>query len=168
MSLWWVFGFYLFERALETLISIRNRLWLLAQGGRELYPQSYRGIVWLHAFFFVSLLIESAPWRVPFDRLTLDCLAILVFLQLMRYWGVAAAGRFWTPRLVVIPGVSFVRRGPFRFARHPNALIVTLEFVVLPLLMRSPLTLLFFTLVNLAVLRWRIRLEEWGMRQSMA
>ena len=169
MSLWWVFGFYLLERALEMLIAGRNRRWLLlTRGGREVCSRSYRGIVWLHTFFFLSLVVESAPWRVPFDRFTLDCLIILGLLQVLRYWGVASRGRFWSTHIIVLPGALPVRRGPYRFIKYPNDLVVTLEFITIPLLMRSPLTLLFFTLVNLAVVRQRIRLQEWGPREHMA
>ena len=150
------------------LIAGRNRRWLLARGGRELCSQSSRGIVWLHTFFFLSLAVESAPWRVPFDRFTLDCLILLTLLQVLRYWGVASRGRFWNTHMIVLPGVPPARRGPYRFIKYPNDLVMTLEFVLIPLLMRSPLTLLFFTLVNLAVVRQRIRLQEWGVREYTA
>ncbi len=49
--------------------------------------------------------------------------------------------------------------------RHPNYLVVTLEFVLIPLLMRAPICLLVYALINLGVLRQRIRLEEQTLRQ---
>jgi len=42
---------------------------------------------------------------------------------------------------------------------------VTLEFALIPLLMRAPLTLLVFSLLNLAVLRRRIALEEQALAE---
>ncbi|MSO74021.1 MAG: hypothetical protein EXQ99_02555 [Alphaproteobacteria bacterium] len=44
---------------------------------------------------------------------------------------VVALGERWTTRIIVLPGKSLVRRGPYRFMRHPNYLIVALELAVL-------------------------------------
>ena len=57
------------------------------------------------------------------------------------------------------------RSGPYRHLRHPNYLVVVLEFLFLPLLMRAPVTLVVFSLANLVVLRQRIRLEEQSLRE---
>jgi len=103
MSLWWIFAFYLAERGLELLIARRNRRRLLARGGLELHPESYRVIVWLHSLFFAALLIESFPWSVPLDALTLFCLAALALLQVLRYACIAALGEVWNTRIIVLP-----------------------------------------------------------------
>jgi methyltransferase len=42
---------------------------------------------------------------------------------------------------------------------------VALEIIFLPLLLRAPVTLVVFSLANLAVLRRRIRLEEKALRE---
>jgi len=164
MSLWWIFGFYFAERIFELGLARRNRRTLIARGGREFFPESYRTVVWLHALFFIALLLESYPWRVPLDALTVFCLTLLVVLQAVRYWCIVSLGPYWNTRIIVVPGAKVVRRGPYRFLRHPNYLVVTLEFAALPLLMRAPLTLFVFSLANLAVLRRRIHLEEEALR----
>lgn len=165
MPLLWVFGFYFAERLLELGLAHRNRRIVMARGGREFFPESYRTVVWLHALFFVALLIESYPWRVPVDALTVFCLALLVVLQAVRYWCIASLGPYWNTRIILVPGARTVRRGPYRLLRHPNYLVVTLEFAALPLLMRAPLTLFVFSLANLAILRRRIQLEEEALRE---
>lgn len=165
MSLWWVFGFYAVERLFELSLSRKNRRRLEARRGKEFHPETYPTLVWLHILFFASLLAESYPWRVPFDPLTLFCLATLVFLQALRYWCIVSLGEYWNTRIILIPGAKARRRGPYRFLRHPNYLAVTLEFAVIPLLMRAPLTLIVFSLANLIVLRQRIRLEEEALRE---
>jgi len=160
MALWWVFAFYLGERGLELVIAARNRRRLLAEGAIECYPKSYRAIVILHSLFFIALIIEAYPWQVPLDLLTVACLATLMLLQLGRYACITTLGRFWNTRIIVLPGAAPVRRGPYRWLRHPNYLVVTLEFVVLPLLMRAPYTLVLFSFANMVILRRRIALEE--------
>jgi len=53
-----------------------------------------------------------------------------------------------------------VRTGPYRFVRHPNYVVVAGEILSLPLAFGEPLVALLFTLLNAAMLYWRIRVEE--------
>ena len=62
--------------------------------------------------------------------------------------------------MIVVPGAELVRRGPYRFVRHPNYLIVALEIPVLPLVFGAWPLAVGFGLANLAVLAWRLRVEE--------
>jgi methyltransferase len=164
MSLWWVFTFYALERGVEVLIAGRNRRQLLARGGMEFYPGNFRAIVLLHSLFALFLLVEAYPWRVPFDLLTVICLLVLGALQLLRYWCIVSLGPYWNTRIIVLPDATVRRGGPYRWLRHPNYLVVVLEFVFLPLLMRAPVTLVVFSVANLLVLRRRIGLEERALR----
>ena len=87
-------------------------------------------------------------------------LGSFLVLQLGRLWVVASLGRFWTTRIISLPGAPLVRRGPYRFLRHPNYLIVELEIVTLPLAFGGWLVALVFGIANAALLAWRIRIEE--------
>jgi methyltransferase len=166
MSLWWVLVFFFAERLFELWLAAHNRRILLARGGREFFPETFKELVLLHTLFFAALLGESYPWQVPLDSLTLFCLATLVVLMGLRYWCILTLGVFWNTRIIVLPGAAAVRKGPYRFLRHPNYMVVTLEFALLPLLMRAPFTLVVFSLANLAVLRRRIRFEEQALREQ--
>jgi len=42
-------------------------------------------------------------------------------------------GRFWTTRIITLPAAPLIRRGPYRFLRHPNYVLVMAEIAVLPL-----------------------------------
>jgi len=53
-----------------------------------------------------------------------------------------------------------VRRGPYRFMRHPNYAIVCIELAVLPLAFGAWKVALFFTCANAALLAWRISAED--------
>ena len=114
----------------------------------------------------LSLSWESYPWRLPADIRTWACLAALAVATALRYWAIASLGEYWNTRVVVVPGARLVRTGPYRFLRHPNYLVIVLEFLLLPLLMRAPVTLILFSLANLAVLRQRIRIEEEALREA--
>lgn len=165
MSLLWVFAFLVFERLFELHLSRRNARALAARNAREFHPDSFRPMVLLHTLFLLALLWESYPWRIPLDRFSVLVLGLLALLQGCRYWCIASLGENWNTRIILVPGGEAKRSGPYRFLRHPNYLVVTLEFLLLPLLMRSPYTLALFFPVNLLVLRQRIRLEEQALRE---
>jgi peptide/nickel transport system substrate-binding protein len=160
ISLAWVAPVVAAQRLWELWLCRRNRRRLLARGGREVRPDTYRTMAALHLLFLVSLSLESYPWRVPADVRTWACLAALAAVTALRYWAISSLGEHWNTRVVVVPGARLVRSGPYRFLRHPNYLVIVLEFLLLPLLMRAPATLVVFSLANLAVLRQRIRIEE--------
>ena len=165
MSLLWVFLLLLVERLFEMRLAAKNRRILFQRGGQEFFPESYRMIFCMHLLFMICLVIESYPWFVAFDKLTVACLAAVLSLQFVRYWCVFSLKEYWNTRIILVPGDKVVRRGPYRFIRHPNYMVVTLEFLLLPLLARAPLTLLIFSIANLFVLRQRITLEEKALRE---
>jgi methyltransferase len=166
VSLLWVFAWLLAERLLEVGISERHRHLLLARGGREFFPASFQRIAFMHVLFIAALALESYPWNAPLDFLTIFCLAVLSGLQAGRWWCMAALGENWNVRIIVLPGEGRKRSGPYRWIRHPNYLLVVLEFVFLPLLMRAFITLAVFSIVNLLLLRQRIRFEEKALAQD--
>ncbi len=166
VSFFWLLVLLVLQRLADLALSRRNRKDLLARGGREAYPGSYRYMVALHVLFLGSLAAESYPWRLPLDALTVGCFAAYVLLEAGRYWCIATLGVFWNTRIVILPGARVVRSGPYRWVRHPNYLLLVLEFLALPLLFRAWFTLAFFSAANLLVLRQRIRLEERALREA--
>ena len=164
MSFLWVFSLLVAERLFEMRLAAKNRRILLQRGGREFFPESYRVIFWMHLLFMICLVVESYPWFIAFDSLTVACLIAVLLLQLVRYWCVLSLKEYWNTRIILVPGDKVVRHGPYRFLRHPNYVVVTLEFFILPLLARAPLTLVIFSIANLFVLRQRITLEEKALR----
>jgi methyltransferase len=161
----WVVPAVSVQRLLELALSRRNRLRMLSRGGKEARPETYRTMVALHALFLLSLAWESYPWRIPLDARTLGCLGGLAAVTALRYWAIASLGEYWNTHVIVVPGMQVVRKGPYRYFRHPNYLVIALEFLLLPLLMRAPATLVLFSLANLAALRQRIRIEEEALRE---
>jgi methyltransferase len=153
-------------RVLELIHANRNTRRLLRAGALEVGRGHYPLIVGLHAAWFIAMLAtipSDAPPHWPW-------LALFFVLQLGRIWVLASLGRFWTTRIVTLPGAPLVRRGPYRFIRHPNYLIVELEIISLPLAFGAPLLAVTFGLANAALLWWRIRVENGALatRQSIA
>jgi methyltransferase len=78
---------------------------------------------------------------------------------LARVWVIASLGGRWTTRIIILPGATLVRRGPYRFLSHPNYWVVAGELLVLPLVFGLAWYGLVFTLLNAAVMWIRIRAE---------
>lgn len=56
-------------------------------------------------------------------------------------------------------------KGPYRWIRHPNYVIVTTELIVLPLLFNAYITAGLFFILNLWMLSVRIPAEERALRE---
>jgi methyltransferase len=87
-------------------------------------------------------------------------LGVFALLQCVRLWVIVSLGRFWTTRIVTLPGAPLVRRGPYRWFRHPNYLLVAVEIPLLPLAFGAWDLALLFGFANLVLLAYRIRAEE--------
>jgi len=148
--------FVTLQRLLELAIARRNTRRLLAAGGYEIGRRHYPLLMVLHSLWLLTLwfwwLDGRAVW-IPAAGLA------YILLQPLRFWVMASLGRFWTTRIIVVPDAPLVRRGPYRFLRHPNYLIVVMEMAMLPLALGSWPLALIFSLANAAVLHLRLRVE---------
>jgi len=148
-------AFVTVQRLGELAVARRNTRRLLAQGAVEVGRRHYPLIVALHAAWLLSLW--AAGWDEPIQPLWLLAYAVL---QVLRGWTLASIGPRWTTRILVLPGETLVRRGPYRFIPHPNYAVVAGEIAVLPLALGLPWHALVFSLLNAVVLTIRIRAEN--------
>jgi methyltransferase len=148
-------------RGVELAVSERNRRWSLAQGGIESGAGHYPVMVLLHTGLLAGAVVEVLALDRPFlPWLCWPMLALLVASHALRWWCISTLGRQWCTRIVVVPGLSAVTSGPYRFLRHPNYLAVVLEGIALPLVHTAWVTAAIFTVANAALLRVRIAAEE--------
>ncbi len=85
---------------------------------------------------------------------------MFVVIEVARVWVLASIGRRWTTRIIVVPGETLVRKGPYRFFPHPNYAVVVAEILVLPMVFGLWWFALVFTVLNAGVLWIRIRAEN--------
>lgn len=142
------------QRLAELVLARRNTARLMAEGAVEHGGRHYPLIVALHAGWLLALAVRAPGGVDP------ALLAVFLVLQAARVWVLASLGRYWTTRIVTLPQAPLVRRGPYRWVRHPNYLVVALEIPVLALALGLPWEALGFGLANLALLAWRIRIED--------
>lgn len=152
------------ERLAELVISKRNARWAFERGGREYGQGHFPAMVILHSVFLVACVLEVALLDRPFiPLLGWPMLVIALLCQAGRYWVIGALGRQWNTRVIVVPGLGRITRGPYRFGwmRHPNYIIVAVEGIALPLVHTAWITALVFTVLNaILLLRYRIPTEN--------
>jgi len=151
-----IVGYVIVARLAELMLSRRNTRRLLAKGAVEVGQKHYPLLVVIHIGWMVALVFLVPTETPPVPAL----LTLFVILQIVRYWVIWSLGERWTTKIVVLPQATLVKRGPYRWFRHPNYLVVVLEIAVVPLMFGAWGVALAFSLVNAALLRHRILIEE--------
>jgi methyltransferase len=149
------------ERLVELVVSRRNWEWSQAHGGSEFGARHYPVMVVLHVALLVGCLVEPIVLHRPFiPVLGWPMLAVVVVAQVLRWWCITTLGPQWNTRVVVVPGAARIDGGPYRWIPHPNYVAVVVEGFALPLVHTAWLTALVFTVLNAALLRTRIKIEN--------
>ncbi|MEQ8333267.1 isoprenylcysteine carboxylmethyltransferase family protein [Nisaea sp.] len=143
-------------RMAELVHARRNLTRLIARGGVEHGARHYPLFVLLHGSWLLALFFLVHGDVLP----SLPLLALFAALQAVRVWIIASLGPYWTTRIVTLPDAPLIRRGPYRFLRHPNYLLVAVEIPLLPLAFGAWDIAALFGAANLALLAYRIRVEE--------
>ena len=152
------------ERLGELIYAAHNTRALLAKGGVEIGRAHYPLFILLHTAWLVSIVLTlPLPAVVSWAALS----AYLV-LELLRVWTIGSLGPYWTTRIITLPNAPLVKRGPYRVVRHPNYLIVIGEIAVLPLVFGEIWVSVAFSLVNAALLVWRIWEENLALAPRRA
>jgi methyltransferase len=144
------------QRGLEELYSARNTKALLAAGGHESGAEFYPVVAATHLAWIASLFLLIPAGAVVIWPL----IAFYVLLQVVRYWVIANLGRFWTHRIITVADAPIVRRGPYRYLRHPNYAVTIVETLVLPLAFGAVALGVIMTALWWTVLRYKIKLED--------
>jgi methyltransferase len=152
------------SRLFELRTAKRNLRALLARGGVEVAPGHYRWMVLLHTLFLFACPLEVWLLDRPFlPWLGIPMLLLAVLAAALRIWVIRTLDGRWTTRIVVVPQVTPVTGGPYRFLRHPNYLAVITEMFALPLIHTAWISAAVFSLLNAWLLQVRIRAEEEGL-----
>ena len=150
------------ERLAELVVSARNARWSFARGGVETGRGHFPAMVALHTALLVACVVEVVVADRPFlPWLGWPALVLVVASQALRWWCIGTLGPRWNTRVIVVPDLPLVARGPYRWLRHPNYVAVVVEGIALPLVHTAWVTALVFTVLNaVLLLRFRIPAEE--------
>lgn len=155
------------ERLAELVLARRHLRWARRRGGIEYGRRHYPWLVAAHTGLLAGALAEVWLLGRPFvPALGWPMLAAVVLAQGLRWWCIASLGTMWNTRVVVVPGMELVRRGPYRRLRHPNYVAVVVEGLALPLVHTAWTTAILFTAVNWWLLRTRVKVEDAALRTA--
>ncbi|MGP4029446.1 isoprenylcysteine carboxyl methyltransferase family protein [Actinomadura sp. 3N407] len=156
------------ERIAELVVSRRHLAWAGRRGGIEYGRGHYPWMVAAQVGLLGGALLEAWLLDRPFvPVLGWSMLGLAVLAQGLRWWCIGALGKQWNTRVIIVPALPLVDRGPYRRLRHPNYLAVMAEGIALPLVHTCWLTASLFTIVNLGLLRTRIKTENAALRHAL-
>lgn len=148
-------GYVTIARLVEMVIARRNTAALVAAGAVEYGARHYPFILVMHVAWLLALW--TLAWGQPVHWVWL---ALFALLQPLRIWVFSTLGARWSARVLVVPGETLVRTGPYRWLRHPNYWIVVGEIASLPLAFGLVWVALLFSALNAIALGVRVRVED--------
>lgn len=161
-----VIGIVIIQRLVELRVAKNNEKWMKAQGAIEAGASHYPFMILLHTAFFISLIVEVVFFDRTLSPYWVPLLVIFLLAQAARIWCLTSLGKFWNTKIIILPGANVVQKGPYKFIRHPNYVIVCTEILVLPLLFQAYFTAVLFTILNFIILSIRIPAEERALREA--
>ena len=161
---WVIIGLVALQRLAELPHAERNTRALMARGAVEIGREHYLYLVILHVVWLVAIFL-ALPLPPVIHALPLTA---YIILQVLRAWTLISLGPYWTTRIITLPGAPLVKRGPYRFMRHPNYAIVVGEIALLPLVFGEWQVAVLFSIINAVILFFRIREEERALNSRRA
>jgi methyltransferase len=115
--------------AVEALRASRNERVQRSRGGVEAPGDVYAVMRIAYPGLFLGLLAEGAVRGDPPLGVIVGGGLVFAAAKALKWWAIRSLGPSWTFRVIVVPGVPLVSRGPYRYFRHPNYLAVLGEFL---------------------------------------
>ncbi len=147
----------------ELILSNNNEKWLLANGAVEYGKQHYPWMIALHISFFISLLVEY------YFQTAHSCNYYLLFsfcvLIALKVWVITSLGKYWNTKIYHIPNAGLIKKGAYKYFKHPNYAIVIVEIAIIPLMFHLYFTAIVFSILNAAMLYVRISEENKILQQ---
>ncbi|MFS0764699.1 isoprenylcysteine carboxyl methyltransferase family protein [Peribacillus phoenicis] len=153
------------QRLVELYIAKQNEKQLKAAGALEYGESHYRWMVLMHLSFFIVLIIEVIVLERNMSGLWPIWLTLFLIAQSGRIWAIRSLGKHWNTKIIVVPDADVVIKGPYKYFKHPNYIIVATEILVISLLFNAYYTAFIFSLLNVWMMTVRIPLEEKALKK---
>jgi methyltransferase len=147
--------------AVEARRAARNERAQRALGGIEPPDDVYRWMQVAYPGAFVAMFAEGLLRDGPPPPVAIAGGAVVfVLAKALKWWAILTLGRFWTFRVIVVPGATLVDRGPYRLLRHPNYVGVIGELAGVGLMTGAVITGPIVTAVFAGLIARRVSVEE--------
>lgn len=151
-------------RFMEFVLSEVNLNRLVAAGAIERCPRQHLVLILLNAAVPGAVFLAARDGSVP-DDIRRAALVIAVICESIHWWAILTLRRRWTTGVWVVPGEQPVRRGPYRWLRHPGYLFGGTASSLLPLAAGGLWWSIAVAAGMLAFVRWRIGCEDAAWRE---
>ena len=115
-------------------------------------------MVAMHVCFLISLIVEY--YFQSEHSYSIIQIVFYILLTVFKTWVLLSLGKYWNTKIYRIASVSLVNKGPYKFIKHPNYIIVIIEIAVIPLAFHLYYTAVIFSILNAIMLYIRIREEN--------
>lgn len=146
----------IFGRVFELFLSNKNTIKLKTMGAVECFPFHYKFIVIFHSFFLTFFFVKS----LYSEYYNSSVLLVFFLIQILRYKVISDLGKFWTTRIIVLENQPMIKKGIYKYFRHPNYFVVFAEVLLVCLFFGDFQMLFFFSILNLVLIFVRIYFEE--------
>lgn len=154
------------QRSIELMIAKRNEQQLKKQGALEFGTEHYPWMLLLHTGFFTILILEVVSFNRAVSTQWMLWLTLFIAAQIGRIWVIHSLGMYWNTKIIVLPKSEVIIKGPYKYIKHPNYVIVATEILVISLLFNAFFTCIVFTLLNAWMMYIRIPIEERAMKEN--
>ncbi|MCY7762205.1 isoprenylcysteine carboxyl methyltransferase family protein [Bacillus spizizenii] len=162
---WLLIAILIAQRAAEMAVARQNEQKVKKQGAIEFGESHYPYIISMHILFFLSLIAEVLLMNKQPSSWWIGIAAAILIVQAVRYWALCSLGAYWNTKILVVPGAELVKKGPYKWMKHPNYTVVILEILLIPLLYQAYVTMCLFSIVNAVLLTVRIRTEDKALEE---
>jgi methyltransferase len=151
----------------EALHASANERAQLARGGQEPSGDVYTSMRIVYPGAFLAMFVEGALRGGPPQAALLAGVLVFATAKALKWWAILALGRFWTFRVIVVPGATLVAGGPYRLFRHPNYIGVMGELAGIALMTGALLSGVAGIITFGGLVLKRIRVEERALQQAV-
>jgi methyltransferase len=144
----------------------RNERAQRSRGGIEPPDDVYKVMRVVYPGAFVAMFAEGAARGAPTAAVLVGGAAVFAAATILQWWAILSLGPFWTVRVIVVPGVPLIVRGPYRWLRHPNYVAVMGELAGVAAAAGAPVSGSMTVFAFGALLIKRIAVEERALRAS--
>lgn len=162
---WLLIAILIAQRAAEMAVARQNEQKVKKQGAIEFGESHYPYIIIMHILFFLSLIAEVLLMNKQPSSWWIGIAAAILIVQAVRYWALCSLGAYWNTKILVVPGAELVKKGPYKWMKHPNYTVCILEILLIPLLYQAYVTMCLFSIVNAVLLTVRIRTEDKALEE---
>ncbi|NDE90770.1 MAG: hypothetical protein EB059_06480, partial [Alphaproteobacteria bacterium] len=150
-----------FFRLAEIVYGEIKTRYMRREGGKEYASWQRWPIFVCYALWLALLPIYALKTTEP-NPLWLGIYAVM---EVLRWWAIVHLGRYWTTRIMIVPGGKRVTTGPYRFLPHPIYIALLGEVIALSLTFEQTGLALFFGGITALWIFFRVKAENAALQE---